>query len=152
MSSTKRRTGPYPRSGKSSKMSSNLTLRESRFPFLLCRTSPRSSFLRHDRGIASCLPIQWLSILMPISSERQYKRKIKRWGFRKHATSEDYARVENLLSAPNTTAVEDIASSTGIPMTDKKIRRYIKSKIKSSLQFNGEALPLFSSHFSAWAL
>lgn len=54
--------------------------------------------------------------------------------------------MEGLLSTPNGTAVQDIAMSTGIPMTDKKMRRYIKLKHKTSLESNGEALPITPLH------
>ncbi|KAH8775284.1 hypothetical protein F5883DRAFT_640565 [Diaporthe sp. PMI_573] len=72
------------------------------------------------------------------ATERQYKRRIKYWGLRKNAKSEDYSRVESLLGTSNTTGVEDIASSTGIPMTNKKIQRYIKSNRRPELESEGE--------------
>lgn len=46
--------------------------------------------------------------------------------------------MESLLGTSKTTGVEDIASSTGIPMTNKKIQRYIKSKSRPALESEGE--------------
>lgn len=46
--------------------------------------------------------------------------------------------MESLLGTSNISEVEDIVSSTGIPMTSKKIERYIKAKSIPALETAGE--------------
>lgn len=63
-----------------------------------------------------------------IRRERQYKRKIKLWNLRKNANLGDYSHVDQLMQSPSTVPLGDVFMSQGIPITNNKIRRYIKNK------------------------
>lgn len=60
--------------------------------------------------------------------ERQYKRKIKLWNLRKNANVGDYSHIEQLIQAPSKVPLGDVFMSQGIPITDDKIRRYVRHK------------------------
>lgn len=63
-----------------------------------------------------------------IRRERQYKRKIKLWNLRKNANLGDYSHVDQLMQSPSTVPLGDVFMSQGIPITNNKIRRYMKHK------------------------
>lgn len=65
---------------------------------------------------------------LTILRERQYKRKIKLWNLRKNANLGDYSHVDQLMQSPSTVPLGDVFMSQGIPITDDKIRRYMKHK------------------------
>lgn len=60
--------------------------------------------------------------------ERQYKRKIKLWNLRKNANVGDYSHIDQLMQAPSKVPLGDVFMSQGIPITDDKIRRYVRHK------------------------
>lgn len=65
---------------------------------------------------------------LTILRERQYKRKIKLWNLRKNANLGDYSHVDQLMQSPSTVPLGDVFMSQGIPITNDKIRRYMKHK------------------------
>lgn len=62
--------------------------------------------------------------------ERQYKRKIKLWKLRKNANVGDYSHIDQLMQAPSKVPLGDVFMSQGIPITDDKIRRFVRHKGK----------------------
>lgn len=62
--------------------------------------------------------------------ERQYKRKIKLWNLRKNANVSDYSHIDQLMQAPSKVPLGDVFMSQGIPITNDKIRRYVRHKGK----------------------
>lgn len=71
-----------------------------------------------------------LGYLLMVYRERQYKRKIKLWNLRKNANVGDYSHIDQLMQAPSKVPLGDVFMSQGIPITDDKIRRYVRHKGK----------------------
>jgi hypothetical protein len=63
-----------------------------------------------------------------VHRERQYKRKIKLWDLRKNATVGDYSHIDQLRQSRSRVPLGDVFLSRGIPITNKKIRRYMRYK------------------------
>lgn len=68
-----------------------------------------------------------LGYLLMVHRERQYKRKIKLWNLRKNANVGDYSHIDQLMWSPSKVP-------QGIPITDDKIRRYVRRKARRCQQ------------------
>lgn len=75
-----------------------------------------------------------LGYLLTVYRERQYKRKIKLWNLRKNANVGDYSHIDQLMQSPSKVPLGDVFMSRGIPITDDKIRRYVRHKGKKVLE------------------